>query len=73
MAQNGSRRTELNDAIEELSKLEATLDEGTKISYDPSTVITGLKKEAMEAHEKYVEFKDKHNREMRELKKYRLK
>ena len=52
--------TELNDAIVELSELVATSEEGTEISDDPSTVIASFKKEAMKAHEKYVEFKDKH-------------
>ena len=64
--------TELNDAIVELSELIATSEEGTKISEDPSTVIAGFKKEAMEAHEKYVKFKDKNNKEMRELKKLQI-
>ena len=50
--------TELNDAIEELSELVAKSEEGTEISDDPSIVITSFKKEAMKAHEKYVEFKD---------------
>ena len=65
--------TELNDAIVELSELVATAEEGTEINGDSSTVIASFKKEAMEAYEKYVELKDKHNKEMREIKKLQIK
>ena len=65
--------TELNDAIKELSEIVATSEEGTEISDDPSTVIDSFKKEAKEAHKKYIELKDKHHKEIREVKKLQIK
>ena len=50
---------ELNDAIVELSEAVSTSEEGTAISGDPGAVIASFKKEAIESHEKYVEFKEK--------------
>ena len=65
--------TEVNDAIEELSEIVASSKEGTEISEDPSTVIGSFKKEAKDAHEKYLEFKQNHSKEMGEVKKIQIK
>ena len=55
---------ELNYAIMELSEAVSTSEEGIEISGDPSEVIAYFRKEAVEAHERYVTFKEKHNKEL---------
>ena len=47
MDEKETLRTELNDAIEELSEIVSTSEEGTEIAEDPSTVISSLKKKPM--------------------------
>ena len=64
---------ELNDEIMELSEAVSTSTEGTEINGDPSAVIANFKKEAMEAQKEHVTFKEKYNKEVRDLNKLQIR
>ena len=50
----------------------STSKEGTDISEDPSTIMATSKKEPKKAHEKYLECKQNHSKEMQEIKKIQV-
>ena len=64
--------TSLSEAIEELAEIVSTSEDGTEISGDPSTIMATSNKEAKVAYKEYLNFKQEHSKEMREIKKIQV-
>ena len=64
--------TSLSEAIEELVEIESTSEDGTEISGYHNTIIATSNKEAKEAHKEYLNFKQEHSKELREIKKIQV-
>ena len=62
----------LSEAMEELAKIVSTSEEGSEISEDLSTIIAASNKEAKEAHKEYLDFKQEHSKEIRNIKKIQV-
>ena len=62
----------MSKATEDLAEIVSMSEEGNKISEDPSTIIAASNKETKEAYKDYLDFKEKHSKEIRAINKIQV-